>query len=1163
MADDCGLEDETLPRLKAVEKAVWDKLKDFQRETVRHVDDLFRHGHRRALVADEVGLGKTVVARGVIAKTAVLRKEEGDDLFKVVYICSNQNIANQNVQKLRVSDDVLLDDDVTQTRLSMQHLKIAQQEHDSDAKKRFVCIIPLTPETSFKVVAGKGKGDERALMCAILLWMCRSPMFRDLLGCVDAERIKQNLQGSIKSKGRWADLVKFYEKKVAKVCEASQGAYPANFCKELLASTQKVKEKDFRGLVQLLAADPPEDRADVKAAIPGLRLLFATESARMLKPDLIIMDEFQRFKFLLHPDDKSESGIIAHEFLSGEHDTDYQKTRILLLSATPYKMYSTAGEIAAVGDDEQYKEFGELLDFLFEGSAADVRAVWGRYTKSLQGFAGVSEELKRTKADAEAKLRGGICRTERASVMEMHDYISDDEAKTTLAITDGDVRSYVEIVKFVRKLGMEGNFPIEYVKSCPYLLSYLRGYKIREEIEKRLRDGKKIPNDISSTLCLSRKRIRKFKKITVTNARLKKLMDVAFQGNAARYVWMPPTLPYYSLQGAYRDADKNRFSKVLVFSAWEMVPRMIGTLVSYEAECRTTGAFCRDPGKQENARIDYFKNSYPPPRLRFAIDYKDDPNGKAKSLMLFTLIYPSKTLRDLYNPIRCLNEGMPLDQIVKDLEGKIGEKLGSLDRYLDSDDGREDTRWYYLAPMLLDGVENAQRWLEAYRRRLEESGQGKKEGDEIEGQVKDGKQENRKALSDRVKGALANCEELSELLNGLSNGDIRLGEQPKKLAETLADMALGSPAVCAARGWRDRGEQVGNGQGDKDGTVESSEDFVMRAGTEIARGFFTRFNQPETISIIELQYNRSDDDYWKDVLRYCRDGCFQAMFDEYYAVLREGQAFVRDERKRGEKILEQMCDALDYRAVPYSVDTMASLQEQTPQKGGGAGDADDSKKPMPMRTYYAVGFIKGKGEETKVSHRKDVIRRSFNSPFRPFVLASTSIGQEGLDFHPYCRKIFHWNLPSNPVDLEQREGRINRYKCLAVRENIALKYGQMKFEKDVWEEMYKAAQEGVKQEGDSDLIPFWCLGKDQEVKIERIVPKYPFSKDVAAYQRLIAILSLYRLSMGQPRQEELLESVMKAVPEDDRDKLKQLFINLSPFSAKQEQGNCHVRNEVV
>ena len=62
---------------------------------------------------------------------------------------------------------------------------------------------------------------------------------------------------------------------------------------------------------------------------------------------------------------------------------------------------------------------------------------------------------------------------------------------------------------------------------------------------------------------------------------------------------------------------------------------------------------------------------------------------------------------------------------------------------------------------------------------------------------------------------------------------------------------------------------------------------------------------------------------------------------------------------------------------------------------------------------------------------------AYNSPFRPFVLASTSVGQEGLDFHTYSHAIVHWNLPSNPVDLEQREGRVHRYKGHAVRKNVA------------------------------------------------------------------------------------------------------------------------------
>ena len=82
------------------------------------------------------------------------------------------------------------------------------------------------------------------------------------------------------------------------------------------------------------------------------------------------------------------------------------------------------------------------------------------------------------------------------------------------------------------------------------------------------------------------------------------------------------------------------------------------------------------------------------------------------------------------------------------------------------------------------------------------------------------------------------------------------------------------------------------------------------------------------------------------------------------------------------------------------------------------------------------------GDNSKVVMRKENIRNAFNSPMRPFVLATTSIGQEGLDFHNYCCVIMHWNLPSNPIDLEQREGRINRFKCLAIRQNVAGQYGE-------------------------------------------------------------------------------------------------------------------------
>jgi hypothetical protein len=183
------------------------------------------------------------------------------------------------------------------------------------------------------------------------------------------------------------------------------------------------------------------------------------------------------------------------------------------------------------------------------------------------------------------------------------------------------------------------------------------------------------------------------------------------------------------------------------------------------------------------------------------------------------------------------------------------------------------------------------------------------------------------------------------------------------------------------------------------------------------------------------------------------------------------------------------------------------------------------------------------------------VRKAFNSPFRPFVLSTTSIGQEGLDFHTYCRKVMHWNLPSNPIDLEQREGRINRFKCLAVRQNIARRYGK----EFSWDDMFSCAARDMKGAW-PDLVPYWCLPDlgGEAVKIERIVPMYPFSQDQLRYDRIIKILSLYRLTLGQPRQEELISILDKELAEDQ---YKELFMNLSPFYHQRETAGEESENE--
>ena len=78
----------------------------------------------------------------------------------------------------------------------------------------------------------------------------------------------------------------------------------------------------------------------------------------------------------------------------------------------------------------------------------------------------------------------------------------------------------------------------------------------------------------------------------------------------------------------------------------------------------------------------------------------------------------------------------------------------------------------------------------------------------------------------------------------------------------------------------------------------------------------------------------------------------------------------------------------------------------------------------------------------------------------------------------------------------------------------------------VCKEMFERAHACEKSEATSELYPFWCLtGKEGMLKIERIVPMYPLSRDMEHYERLIHILSLYRITLGQARQEELLEYI--------------------------------------
>lgn len=212
----------------------------------------------------------------------------------------------------------------------------------------------------------------------------------------------------------------------------------------------------------------------------------------------------------------------------------------------------------------------------------------------------------------------------------------------------------------------------------------------------------------------------------------------------------------------------------------------------------------------------------------------------------------------------------------------------------------------------------------------------------------------------------------------------------------------------------------------------------------------------------------------------------------------------------------------------------------------GVSFTDKPMKRAPrLRVHFAAGYFDAKTSD-KTIQRVNNVRNAFNSPFRPFVLATTSVGQEGLDFHLYSRKVVHWNLPNNPIDLEQREGRINRYMCHAIRQNVAANEDEPD-----WNDKFDATREKYGANS-SEMIPYWCLPEDYPYKyqIERIVPMYPFSQDKTKYDRLINVLALYRLTLGQPRQEEMISILQR---EDlSSEQMEELFFDLSPYSRKQK-----------
>ncbi|MCA9572693.1 MAG: hypothetical protein KC656_32865, partial [Myxococcales bacterium] len=321
---------------------------------------------------------------------------------------------------------------------------------------------------------------------------------------------------------------------------------------------------------------------------------------------------------------------------------------------------------------------------------------------------------------------------------------------------------------------------------------------------------------------------------------------------------------------------------------------------------------------------------------------------------------------------------------------------------------------------------------------------------------------------------------------------------------------------------------------------------VVEAAARISWGFRAYVNSPEVTGVLDQSERSGSAElaYWRRVARHGVAGNLQALLDEHLHVLRDWLGFTTfdTEEQRVDaagRFAERLHDALDVRTASFQVDV--------PQEDEAGGVSFAGPR---MRSRFAAAFGNQRMEEGG-EQRVEAVSNAFNSPFWPFVLTSTSVGQEGLDFHLWCHAVVHWNLPSNPVDLEQREGRVHRYKGHAVRRNIAGRYADEGpvVDGDLWEALFARAA-GDLPTAATEMQPYWVFAEG-DARILRFAPFPPYSREAALLPRLRRSLAAYRLAFGQPRQEELVEFLGRALdPEQLQVLVERLRIDLSPPRAE-------------
>ncbi|MBY5485202.1 hypothetical protein E0H36_18520 [Rhizobium leguminosarum bv. viciae] len=977
---------------------------------------------RRFLIADEVGLGKTIAARAVAKELA----EQRTGPFNVLYFCPSLEIASQNLTKFLALDS---DWDRPEDRLSL----VASKAFPKSTKFRIFSYTPDTSIPGWKGGMRTGRDAERQLIAS--LTNAVAPRFWRRLRLLENKRkMDWEAAHATEPRGYWPENLP----------EAPPGLRRP--FEQALRAVFELRHKPLESGLRSWLIKHRDGAEYILRARSALSL--AALTIERTRPHLLILDEFHRYADLIKPDQAGGGSELAVErkrvtkllidTLFGEQGNG---PAVLLLSATPYRLMRADGGALPGG---RYDHLIQLVEFLYGKGGVDqasrARQAIVRHHQSLETRSERAEALtlaKAAKQGLEAILRPVIARTERATSIKGDLF---DRRRHPAPIASDDLEIFQHFAKAVDQHTPDlRGWVLPLWTSVPYPAETLFDYKVGSALKFEL------PR-LTSPDTPSRKAAHPQLRAMVTPDDNK---SAPIKSDMLSFPWLPPTRPWWELGGRWSSSmtSEQPTGKALLFSRYIATPKAVSALLSADVD--------RDGSRKQEGTSKFSAQAY----LRF------DPGTPGPLLAMF-LPWPKLSSAPIY----------------------VG------DRSISSAKAQKLTR------------QSFRKWL----------------GNQGGVSIIHSKRPPRKIwkLAFEVETALGGGALLKQSFRSVAalKGADLVGGAPVACtltiteADLLSDWLFSTPGAIVGRSLcRHQPEALTNPKA----FVRAFKFSWTKLRLYLGQRYFAG-------AILRAGKGPRNRQYPEALRRALVDGGFEAVLDEHLAVM----ALVGDQ------------SSLDY--LEGSIITRPGQVRFRKGK---------NKRPGHGRVHAAMPFAGAgsRGGNRTEEIRSDGIRKAFNSPFWPHVLTTTSVGQEGLDFHIWCDRVVHWDLPRDPVDFEQREGRVDRYGSLSVRRALAEDFGGSAFLSagvSPFNQIFERAR----------AAPRTALGLERWWSPTNHKPRsFTFEAQMSSsgirFDRLRDDLMRYRLALGQP-EPGLFEQFVKHF-ELSRDEVRGLALNLSPSNEDQ------------